>query len=147
MIVNRHNGVLIFFHQCTHEVIGSLLHLRVSTLHGIQLDAVAIATRIDRRHRSATQSDAIVIATDNHYLISFLRFFLQAVALLAIAHAASQHNHFIVSILLPAFLMLERKHRTANQRLAELVSEVAGTIRSLDENLLGRLIEPLANGK
>ena len=38
--------------------------------------------------------------------------------------------------------MLEGKHRTADERLAELVAEVAGAVRGLDENLFGSLIEP-----
>ena len=42
--------------------------------------------------------------------------------------------------------MFKSKHGTADERLAELVSEVTGTIRSLDENLLWCLIEPLSNG-
>ena len=147
MVVNGDNGILVFFHQCTHEVVGALLHLRIGTLHSIQLDAIAIATRVDRRYRSATESDAIVVATDNHHLISFLRFLLQAVALLAIAHAACQHNHLIISILLLSLLMFEGEHGARDERLTELITEVAGTVRGLDENLLGRLIEPLANGQ
>ena len=147
MVVNGDNGILVFFNQCTHEVVGALLHFRIGTLHSIQLNAIAIATRVDRRHRSATESDAIVVATDNHHLISFLRFLLQAVALLAIAHAACQHNHLIISVLLLTLLMFEGKHRARDERLTELITEVAGTVRGLDENLLGRLIEPLANGQ
>ena len=43
--------------------------------------------------------------------------------------------------------MLEGQYRTANQGLAKLVTEVGSTIRSLDQNLLRCLIEPLANGQ
>ena len=43
--------------------------------------------------------------------------------------------------------MLEGQHRTADQRLAELVAEVGSTIRGFDQYLLGRLVEPLANGQ
>ena len=41
--------------------------------------------------------------------------------------------------------MLKRQQRTADQRLAELVTKVGGTIRGLDQNLLRRLIQPLTN--
>ena len=43
--------------------------------------------------------------------------------------------------------MLEGEYRTADEGLAELVAEVAGTVRCLDKNLLGCLIQPLANGQ
>ncbi len=46
VVVNTHNGVHIFFAQGAHQVVGTLLHLRVSTLYGVQLDTVAVATRI-----------------------------------------------------------------------------------------------------
>ena len=40
--------------------------------------------------------------------------------------------------------MLESEDRTADKGLSELVSEVRCTIRSLDEDLLRSLVEPLA---
>ena len=44
-------------------------------------------------------------------------------------------------------LVFESQHRTADQRLAELVAEVRGAIGSLDEYLLGSLVEPGATGR
>ena len=41
--------------------------------------------------------------------------------------------------------MLEGEHRSADQWLTELITKVAGTVRGLDQNLLGSLIQPLAN--
>ena len=41
--------------------------------------------------------------------------------------------------------MFEGEQRTAYERLSELVSEVAGAIRRLDENLFGSLIEPFSH--
>ena len=41
--------------------------------------------------------------------------------------------------------MLKSEYRSTNQRLTELVTKVACTIRCLDQNLLRRLIQPLAN--
>ena len=38
--------------------------------------------------------------------------------------------------------MFERQQRTADQRLAEFVPEVGRPVRSLDQNLLGRLVKP-----
>ena len=46
MVVDAHHGVVILFHQGTHQVIGTFLHLGVRTLHGIQLNTVAVTTCI-----------------------------------------------------------------------------------------------------
>ena len=46
VVVDRHYGVHVFFAQRTHEVVGAFLHLGVGTLHGVQLDAVAVAARV-----------------------------------------------------------------------------------------------------
>ena len=39
VVVDADNGVDIFFAERTHEVVGTLLHFRVGTLHGVELDA------------------------------------------------------------------------------------------------------------
>ena len=43
--------------------------------------------------------------------------------------------------------MLECQHRTTDQWLAELISEVGCTVRSFCQDLLWRLIQPLAYGQ
>ena len=43
--------------------------------------------------------------------------------------------------------MLKRQHGAADERLSELVAEVAGAVGSLDEDLFGRLVEPFAHGQ
>ena len=153
MVVDAHDGILVGFHQGAHQVVGTLLHLGIGALDGVQLYSAGIATGVDRRDGTASQADAIVVATDNDHLVALLRLLLQAVALLAVADAASQHDHLVVGVgssivALPAlFLMLEGEHRTADERLAELIAEVAGTVRSLDQYLLRRLIQPLPDGQ
>ena len=99
MVVDADHGVVVLLAERTHQVVGAFLHLGVGTLHGVQLDAVAIAARVDRRYRAAAQSDAVVVTANHHYLVAFLRLFLQAVALGAIAHATGQHDHLVVGIL------------------------------------------------
>ena len=61
-----------------------------------------------------------------------------------VTYTTSQHNDFVVGIFLFALLMLEGQHRTADKWLAELVTEIRGTVRSLGQNLLWCLIQPLA---
>ena len=146
MVVDAHNGVDLFFAEGAHEVVGALLHFGVSALYGIEFDAAAVASRFYRRYATATEADAIVVATDHHDLVALLRLTLQAVALCAVAHTTSQHDDLVVGILLAVLLVLERKYRTRDEGLAKFVTEVAGAIRGFDENLLGCLVEPRAFG-
>ena len=46
MVVNTYYRVVILFHQGTHQVIGTFLHLGVGTLYGIQLNTVTVTARI-----------------------------------------------------------------------------------------------------
>ena len=43
--------------------------------------------------------------------------------------------------------MFKSKYRTANQWLAKLITEVAGTIGCLDQNLFRSLVQPFAYRK
>ena len=47
VVVDADNRVGVLFAESAHEVVGSLLHLRVGTLHGVQLDAVAVAACVN----------------------------------------------------------------------------------------------------
>ncbi len=46
VVVDADYRVYIFLAEGANQVVGSLLHLRIGTLNGVQLDAVAIATGI-----------------------------------------------------------------------------------------------------
>ncbi|GFI33911.1 hypothetical protein IMSAGC014_00399 [Bacteroidaceae bacterium] len=128
VVVDADYGVDVFFAEGTYQVVGALLHFGVGALHGVQFDAAGVTARIDRADGAAAQSDAVVVAAHNHYFVTFLRCAFQAVALRAVAHAAGQHNHFVIAIFLAVFLMFEREHGTGDQRLAELVAEVRGAV-------------------
>ena len=143
VVMDADDGVDIFFAERTHEVVSTLLHLRVGTLHSIQLDAAAVAACIYTADGAAAETDAVVVAAHDDNLVALLGRALQTVALCAVAHAAGQHDDLVIAILLTVLLMLEGEHRARDQRLAELITEVAGTVRSLDQNLLRRLVEPL----
>ena len=124
VVVDADNRVDIFLAQGAHKVVCTLLHLGVGTLHGVKLDAVAVTAGINRRHAAAAETDAVVVAADNHDLVALLRLLLQAVALRAVADASGKHDNLVVSVLLVAFLVFESKHGTRDERLAELVAEV-----------------------
>ena len=46
VVMDRDYRVDIFFHEGAHEVVGTLLHLRVGTLHGVELNTIAVAAGI-----------------------------------------------------------------------------------------------------
>ena len=147
MVVDAHYRIVILLNQCSHKVVGTLLHLRVGTLHGVELYAVAVTSCVYRRHRATTKTDTVVVTADNDNLVALLRFFLQAVALCAIANTTCKHDYLVVGIFLVVLLMFESEQRTCDEWLAKLVAEVAGTIRGLDKNLLRALIQPLPYGQ
>ena len=48
------DGVHLLLAEGAHKVIGTLLHLGVGTLNGVQFYTIAIAPRVNRRHAAAT---------------------------------------------------------------------------------------------
>ena len=48
VVVDRDDGIHILLAEGTHQVVGTLLHLRVGTLYGVQFNTVRITTRINR---------------------------------------------------------------------------------------------------
>ncbi len=99
VVVDRYNRVGVFLAEGTDEVIGTLLHLWVGTLDSVQLNTITVTASIYRGDTTATKSDAIVVTTNHYDLITLLGLFLQTVTLSTVAHAASKHNHFVVSVL------------------------------------------------
>ena len=81
---------------------------------------------------TATQSDTVVVTTDNHYFVSSFRCAFQAVALCTVTNTTGKHDYFVVTINFFVFCMFESQYRTADQRLAELVTEVGSTIGCFD---------------
>ena len=147
MVVDADNGIDILLAKGTHEVVGTLLHLGVGTLNGIQFDTIAVTACIYRRYRTSAKTDTIVVTTHYNNFVALLWLFLQTVALGAISHTTGKHDNLVVGIAgVALLLMLEGEHRTADKRLAELVAEVAGSVGSLDKYLLRCLIQPLAHG-
>ena len=124
VVVNADYGVDVFLAQGTYQIVGALLHLRIGSLHGVQLDAAAVATGVHAGDTASTEPDTIVVATHDDNLVALLRLLLQAVAPCAVAHSASQHDYLVVAVLLAVLFVLEGKHRTRDERLSELVAEV-----------------------
>ena len=128
VVVDRDNRVGICFGQCANHVGNTFLHFRVGTLHGIEFDGVVVLSGVDRRHSAAAHTDAVVIATHQHHTFVRLRLALDGIALCSEADTTGKHDNLVVGKLLAVLLMLERKHRAADERLAELVTEVGSAI-------------------
>ena len=62
VVVDGNDRVVVRFGQGPDHVCGTLLHLRVGSLHGIQLDTRGIATRVNRRNGSATHTNAVIVS-------------------------------------------------------------------------------------
>ena len=140
VVVYGNHRIHVLFAQCTHQIVGTLLHLGIRTLHGIQFDAGRIASRIHRRNRTAAQTDTVVVTADHYDLVAFLRRSFQTVALCAVSHASGQHNHLVITVTFAVLLMFKCQYGTGNQRLPELVTEVGSPVRCLDQNLFRSLV-------
>ena len=142
VVVDGDDGVLVGFRHGTYHVRYTFLHFGVGPLYGIQLDGIGILSRLDRRNGAATHTDAVVVATHHHDLLAGNGGTFQGVAHVGETHTAGQHDYLVEGELLAVLGMLEGEQRAADEGLSEFVTEVRGTVRCLNQNLLGRLVEP-----
>ena len=149
VVVYGDDGVFVLFAECAHHVVGPFLHFGVCTLYGVQFDAAAVASGLHGTYRASAESDAVVFTTHHHNLVAGLRFALQAVALGTVSHTAGKHDHLVVVVAFASLFLVvfEGQDGTADEGLSEFVSEVRSTVRGLDENLFGSLVEPGAFGE
>ena len=147
VVVDRNYRIHIFLAESAYYVVGTFLHFGVGTLYGIQFDTAAVTTGIYRRYGTATQSDTIIVSTDDDYFVSCFRSTFEAVTLCAVAYTARKHDNFVVAINFVVFRVFESQYRAADQRLAELVTEVGSTVGCLDQNLFRSLVQPFAYRK
>ena len=143
VVVDAADGVVVALSHGADDVAHTLLHLGVGTLHGIQLDGVAVLARVDTRHGAAAHTDAVVVAAQHDDDVALFGFQLLGILHLGEADAASQHDDLVVAQGF-LFAMLKGQQAAVDEGLAELVAEVGGTIGGLDENLFRCLIQPLA---
>ena len=108
VVVDADNGIHLFLAKSSHKVVGTLLHLWVGTLNGIEFDATGVTTCLHTGDAAASKSDTIVVTTNDHNLLTLLRLFLQSVAFRAITYTTCQHDDLVVSInRTGAFFVLE----------------------------------------
>ncbi len=144
VVVDGDDGVGVALDQGAYGVQDALLHLRVGALDGVELNLVAIFAGVDARDGAAAHADAVVVAAEQDHVLAFRGGLLEGVAPLGEAHAAGHHDDLVVGQRAPALLVLVGQERAAYHGLPELVAEVAGAVRGLDEDLGGGLVEPLA---
>ena len=142
VVVDRHHRVVFFFAKRTHEVGCTLLHLGICTLHSVEFDARVITSGVYRRNRTTTQTDAVVVTTDDNYFVAFLGSTFEAVTLCAITHATSEHDYLVEGIVHAVFCVLEGEYRTCDEGLSEFITEVGSTVGGFGEDLLRSLVEP-----
>ena len=147
MVMNRNNRIHIFFTKGTDYVVGTFLHFCIRTLHGVQLDTTTVTTGIYWRYGTAAKSDSVVVTTDNDYFVSGFRCAFQTVALCTVAYTSGKHDNFVIAVNLIVLCMFESQYRTADQWLAELVSEIGSAIGRLNQNLFRSLVQPFAYRK
>ena len=142
VVVDGHHRVVFFFAKRTHEVGCTLLHFGIRTLHSVEFDAGTVTSGVYRRDRATTQTDAVVVTTHDNDFIAFFRSTFETVALCAITHATSEHNHLVEGIVHTVFCVFEGEHRTCDEGLSKFITEIGSTVGGFGEDLLWSLIEP-----
>ena len=108
MVVDGHNRVGVFLYQSPDKIVGTLLHFRVSALHCIEFNAVAIAAGVNRRHAAATQTYTVIVAAYDDNLVALLRFFLQAIAFFAVAYTTGEHDYLVIAVYFACWFVVNR---------------------------------------
>ena len=106
MVVDRYDRVIVGLRQGADHVRDTFLHLRVGTLHSVQLDRIGVLTRLHRRDSATAHTDAVIVTTHHDHLLARLRLALQTILLFSEAYATRQHDDLVVSIFLVVLRML-----------------------------------------
>ena len=151
MVVDRNDRVVVHFAEGSDGIVVSLLHLGVGPLDCVEFYLVAVLPCIYAAYSSASHSYAVVVAAKQYKLVTFLRNLLGCVGFLCVSNSAGQHYDLVVSELRIVFLntlllfgMFKGEQGSADNGLAEFVSEVAGSVGSLCQYFFRALIQPLA---
>lgn len=144
VVVDRDDRVHLLFRYGPDRIVNPFLHLRVRTLHGVQLDRSGVFAGCHRRNGSAAHADAVVVAAEQHDLVARVRFVLDAVLFAAVAYAAGLHDDFVESVFLAVLEVFECLQAAADQRLPEFIAEIRRAVRRFDQDVFGGLVQPLA---
>src|SRR5690606_4417812 len=144
VIVYRDNGVVIAFSHGTNDIGNPFLHFRIGSLNGIKFDGIAELPSIHRRYCSSTHTDPIIITAHDNYLIPLSRFVFQTVLGTGKTYTSRLHDYFVKAVLLISFLMFESQHTSTDQRLAEFVAKIAGSIGGFNQDVHRRLVKPFS---
>ena len=100
--------------QGADHVADALLHLRVGTLHGVELDGVGILAGSYGGDGAATHADAVVVATHHHHAHVGLRLAFQGVVGRGVADAACKHDDLVVGQQAVLLRVLKSEYGTAD---------------------------------
>ncbi len=142
MVMDGNDRVFIMFHHGTDGIHGPFLHFGVRTLYGIELNGIGEFTCGNRRNRSATHPNTVIVTSQHNHFIAGCRCIFQAIGFFAKTNPSCQHDNFVVGKSFLIFGMLEGKQGTTDQGLAEFIAKIAGTIGGLDQDLIRCLVQP-----
>ena len=142
MVVHGDDRVVVAFGEGAEGVKDTLLHFRVGALHGIQLNGILEFAGSHRGDCATPHADAVVVAAQQDDLVALDRLILHAVAAVTETDTPGEHDDLVVSVFFVILEVFESEHRSRDERLPEFVSEVAGPVGRLDQDLFGGLVKP-----
>ena len=146
VVMDGDDRIVFTLRERADDVLDTLLHLGVGALYGVELNSAGILPRIHRADGTTTHTDAVVVTTEQDDLFARLGSALLCIAAAGVADTTSEHDDLVEAVgrFTSLAFVLEGQHRATDERLTELIPEVARTIGCLREDLTGRLVEPRA---
>ena len=146
VVVDGDDGIVFTLRECADDVLDALLHLGVGALYGVELDSASILPRVHRADGTTAHTDAVVVTTEQDDLFAWLGSTLLCIAAAGVADTTSEHDDLVEAVgrFVGLAFVLEGQHRATDERLTELIPEVARSIGCFRQDLTRRLVEPRA---
>ena len=97
MVMDAHTGIAFHLSQSAHHIADTFLHLRIGTLHRIQLYGIGILACGNRRYGAPAHAYAVIVAAHHHDAHVGFRHLFNGIVSLGVANAAGKHYHLVVS--------------------------------------------------
>mmetsp|Transcript_26544 Transcript_26544/g.61776 ORF Transcript_26544/g.61776 Transcript_26544/m.61776 type:complete len:318 (+) Transcript_26544:2640-3593(+) len=138
LVVDREDGILgPKLDARAHHSIHLLLHLRISSLHGVEIQLCLVVSSNHGRGGTSAHADAVGRAADLHHQLPSLWLLLHKVVVVHLSETSGKHDGLYPLKALPALRHADPAgpRPPADQGLPKLVAIVAGTIRAVDQDL------------
>mmetsp|Transcript_11546 Transcript_11546/g.24752 ORF Transcript_11546/g.24752 Transcript_11546/m.24752 type:complete len:466 (-) Transcript_11546:534-1931(-) len=135
--MNLDNGVLVpHLHTAAHHTPQLLAHLSVTALHGVEVQVSLVGAGGYRGGGAAAHANAVGGAADLDHQHADLGGVLLQVAVVNLAHAATEHDGLDpLAALTIGQALAKGACVSADQRLSKLVAVVRGTVGGVNQNL------------